>query len=56
LSLSAINNNRLRTKLSLLSDAEVRELSPEECFCGLFDRVERINRVYGEELARRGLR
>lgn len=44
-----------RTHLGMLCDSEVRELIPENCFCGLFDRIERINRVYAEELARRGL-
>jgi hypothetical protein len=31
-------------------------MNPEAAFCGLFDRVERVNRVYDEEIARRGLR
>ena len=35
-----------RTHLETLSDAEVLNLSPEAVFCGLFDRIERVNRVY----------
>ena len=39
----------------MLSDEEVLEMKPEVAFCGLFDRVERVNRAYDEELARRRL-
>ena len=28
----------------------------EVVFCGLFDRIERVNRVYDEEIARRRLK
>jgi hypothetical protein len=41
--------------LETLSDEEVRALDPQAAFCGLFDRVERVNRVYEEELERRRL-
>jgi formiminotetrahydrofolate cyclodeaminase len=42
--------------LSRLSDDEVAALNPETAFCGLFDRVERVSRVYNEEMAGRGLK
>jgi hypothetical protein len=42
-----------RNHLELLTDEEVREMEPEVAFCGLYDRIERINRVYDEELERR---
>jgi hypothetical protein len=42
-----------KTHLEALSDDEVREMNPEVAFCGLFDRIERVNRVYDEEIARR---
>jgi len=42
--------------LDQLSDEELRAMHPERVFCGLYDRIERIHRVYSEELARRGLR
>ena len=45
-----------RTQLEMLSDRELAEAEPREVFCGLFDRMERVVRVYGEELSRRGLR
>ncbi len=44
-----------RTHLELLSDEDLRESQPEKAFCGLFDRIERVKRVYREELARRKL-
>jgi hypothetical protein len=44
-----------RTHLEMLSDREVRAMSPQEVFCGLFDRVERVTRVWNEELERRQL-
>jgi len=44
-----------KTHLEALSDEELRALDPEAAFCGLFDRVERVNRVYEEELERRRL-
>lgn len=42
-----------RTHLEMLSDDEVRAMDPKKVFCGLFDKVERVARVYKEELARR---
>lgn len=45
-----------RTHLEELSDAELRGMHPEDAFCGLFDRIERVTRAYHEELARRGLK
>ena len=44
-----------KTHLEALSDEELRALDPQAAFCGLFDRVERVNRVYEEEFERRGL-
>jgi hypothetical protein len=44
-----------KTLLETLSDDEVRAMNPEVAFCGLFDKVDRVNRVYDEEIARRGL-
>jgi hypothetical protein len=45
-----------RTLLETLPDDELREMKPEVAFCGLFDKVERVTRVYEEEIARRKLR
>ncbi len=45
-----------KTHLETLSDEDLGAMNPEAAFCGLFDRVERVNRVYDEELARRGLK
>lgn len=42
-----------RTHLEVLSDDELRAVSPEKAFCGLFDRIERVTRVYRDEVARR---
>jgi hypothetical protein len=44
-----------RAHLDQLTDEQLRAMPPEQVFCGLYDRIERINRVYDEELARRGL-
>lgn len=44
-----------KTHLESLSDNDLRAMSPEAVFCGLFDRIERVNRIYDEEIARRGL-
>jgi hypothetical protein len=44
-----------KAHLETLSDDEVRAMNPEVAFCGLFDKVERVNRVYDDEIARRGL-
>jgi hypothetical protein len=45
-----------KTHLETLSVADLRTMNPEVVFCGLFDRVERVIRVYDEEIARRGLK
>jgi hypothetical protein len=44
-----------RTHLEMLSDEELGVMEPEYAFCGLYDRIERINRAYEEELERRRL-
>ena len=41
--------------LEALSDKDLRAMSPQAAFCGLFDRIERVNRVYDQEIARRRL-
>jgi len=43
-----------RTQLEALSNEELRAMTPQVAFCGLFDRIARLNRVYDEEIARRG--
>ena len=45
-----------RTHLEILSDEELRVMDPEYAFCGLYDRLERINRAYDEEVERRHLK
>jgi len=47
--------NEWRAHLDGFSDEELRAMHPQVAFGGLFDKVERINRAYAEELARRGL-
>jgi hypothetical protein len=42
-----------RAHLEMLSDEELRVMEPQYAFCGLYDRLERINRAYDEELDRR---
>ena len=44
-----------RAHLEMLSDEELRVMDPQYAFCGLYDRLERINRAYDDELQRRGL-
>jgi hypothetical protein len=44
-----------KAHLEMLSDEELRVMEPQYAFCGLYDRLERINRAYDEELQRRGL-
>jgi hypothetical protein len=44
-----------RAHLEILSDDELRVMEPQYAFCGLYDRLERINRAYDEELRRRGI-
>ncbi len=45
-----------KAHLEELSDRDLRAMDPESVFCGLFDRVERITRVYNDELVRRRLK
>jgi hypothetical protein len=45
-----------RSQMEMLTDEELRAITPQVAFCGLFDRVERVTRAYDEELARRGLK
>ena len=42
-----------KAHLEALSDKELAEMNLREDFCGLFDQIERVTRVYNEELARR---
>jgi hypothetical protein len=44
--------NHLETR----SDDELRAMNPKFVFCGLFDRVERVNKAYDDELKRRRLK
>jgi len=41
--------------LETLSDEELRDTTPQETLCGLFDRVDRATKAYDEEIARREL-
>ena len=45
-----------KAQLETLTDDELRKMTPQATFCGLFDRVERVTRAYDEELAHRGLK
>jgi len=42
-----------KTHLEMLSDEELYAMDPKVAFCGLFDRVERVSRVFNEEIDRR---
>jgi len=44
-----------KTHMETLSDTELRQMSPEIVFCGLFDRVERVKKAYADEMVRRRL-
>jgi len=44
---------QFRSHLEVLSDEELRVMAPQYAFCGLYDRLERVNRAYEEELERR---
>jgi hypothetical protein len=44
-----------RSHLEVLSDDDLRVMDPGYAFCGLYDRLERVNKAYDEELERRGL-
>lgn len=45
-----------KMRLEEFSDEELREMNPQVAFCGLFDRIARVNKAYDEEIARRRLR
>jgi hypothetical protein len=45
-----------KSHLATLTDEELKAVTPEAAFSGLFDRVERVKRAYAEEFARRGMR
>ncbi len=45
-----------RTHLEMLNDDELREVSPQKAFCGLFDKIERVTRAYDHELERRRMK
>jgi len=45
-----------RAHLEHLSDQDFMDMTPEIAFAGLFDRVERVRRVYDAEARRRGIR
>jgi hypothetical protein len=45
-----------KTRLEAFSDEELRAMNPQVAFCGLFDRIARVNRAYDEEIARRKLK
>ncbi len=45
-----------RAHLEMLSDDELRVMEPGYAFCGLYDRLERIEQAYDEELERRRLK
>jgi len=47
--------NQWRAHLETLPDEDVVAMHPRLVFCNLYDRIDRANRVYEEELARRGL-
>ena len=42
-----------RSHLGVLSDEELRAARPEFVFCGLFDKVARVKRLYEDEIAQR---
>ncbi len=45
-----------KTHLEALSDPELIEMNPRVTYAGLMDRIERVNRVYNQEIARRKLK
>jgi hypothetical protein len=45
-----------KMRLEECSDEELREMNPQAAFCGLFDRIARVNKAYDAEIARRRLR
>jgi hypothetical protein len=42
-----------RAHLEAVADDDLPAMNPQKVFCGLYDRIERITRVYKEEVARR---
>jgi hypothetical protein len=44
-----------RTHLEMLTDEDLQVMEPQYAFCGLYDRIERIEQAYQEELERRRL-
>jgi hypothetical protein len=42
-----------KAHLETLSDKDLAQMTPRETFCGVFDLIERVTKVYNEELARR---
>jgi hypothetical protein len=44
-----------RAHLEAFSDEELAQMPPRVVFCDLYDRVERAEQAYAEEMARRGL-
>jgi hypothetical protein len=45
-----------KTHLEALTDDELAAVHPQDAFCGLFDRVDRVLNTYAAERARRGLK
>jgi hypothetical protein len=45
-----------RVHLEQFSDSELEEMHPRVAFGGLFDRIDRVTRLYKAELSRRGLK
>lgn len=45
-----------RLMLEEAADDDLPAMNPRQVFCGLFDRVQRAEQAYKEELARRGLK
>ena len=44
-----------KAHLEMLTDQELSEAAPQDVFCGLFDKIERVSTAYSDELLRRGL-
>jgi hypothetical protein len=45
-----------RTHMESLSDEELQAADPQAIVAGLYDRIQRLNKIYKEEMQRRGLR
>ncbi len=39
--------------LEVLPDEDLQAMNPREVFCDLYDMIERVAKIYNEELARR---